>query len=285
MTRFFSVIVVSFFAFLFLISEALFTVDEREKVLVLQFGEATSHHDKPGLNVKIPFIQTLVRYDARLLGYNLPALEVTAGDQKRVVVDLFIRYRIKNTLLFYRKVFNDKGAQNRLSTIVDASMRRVIGRVPLDDMLSSKRSHIMGEILKEVVLSANDFGVEVEDVRIINFDLPKENLEAIFQRMETERRQEARQFRAEGEQRAQEIRSDADRQKTIIIARAQRDAEIKRGEGDALASKIYADAFSQDPEFYEFYRTLEVYRQALKEQTSFILNKEDAFFKYLHGGR
>lgn len=265
---------------IFLGTEVFFTVDEREKVLVLQFGEASTYHDKPGLKMKMPFIQALTRYDSRLLGYTLPALEVTAGDQKRVVADLFIRYHIKDTLLFYKKVINDKGAENRLSTIVDASMRRVIGRVPLADMLSEKRSTIMASILNDVINSAKDFGVEVKDVRIIKFDLPPENSAAIFQRMETERRQEAKQFRSEGEQRAQELRADADRQKTLIVALAQRDAEIKKAEGDKEAGSIYASAYGQDPSFFAFWRSLGAYRKALKDKTSFIMGRDDEFFKY-----
>jgi membrane protease subunit HflC len=282
MSRKFPLLVLAFLIIVFLVREVFFAVDEREKVLVLQFGEASMHHETPGLKVKIPFIQTLVRHDSRLLGYTLPALEVTAGDQKRVVVDLFIRYKIHDTLLFYRKVFNDTGAQNRLNAIVDASMRRVIGRVPLVDMLSPKRAQIMGEILKEVIVSAKDFGVQVEDVRIVNFDLPRENLDAIFKRMETERRQEAKQFRAEGDQKAREVRSNADREKTVIIAQAYRDAEIKKGEGDAEAGQIYASAYSQDLEFYEFYRSLNVYEKSFSEQTSFILSRNDPLLKFFN---
>ena len=263
-------------------TDVFFTVDQREKVLVLQFGEAVAYHESPGLKMKIPYIQTLTRYDSRLLGFNLPALEVTAGDQKRVVVDLFIRYRIKDTLLFYRKIRTNHEAQNRLSTIVDASMRQVIGRIPLAHMLSEKRKATMASILQEVSTFAKDLGIDVEDVRIISFDLPKENREAIFQRMETERRQEAKQFRAEGEQRAQEIRADADREKTIIVARAERDAQIKQGQGDGEASQIYADAYNQDADFFSFYRSLEAYRESFKDQTSFVLNKESSFFKYIN---
>ncbi len=279
-------LVTGLFVIIFLSSELLFVVDEREKALVLQFGEAVQVHDTPGLKFKLPLIQALTRYDKRLLDYSLPVIEVTAGDQKRVVVDMYVRYHIQDTLLFYKKVVNDKGAQKRLSTIVDASMRRVIGRIPLSDMLSENRDKIMGQILTEVKESAKQFGVEVTDVRIIRFDLPRENSQAIFSRMASERRQEAKQFRAEGDQKAQEIRAGADRETTIIRADANKTSEIKRGEGDSEAAHIYADAYNKDKEFYAYYRSLEVYREALKAgDTTYILSPENEFFKYFGTSR
>jgi membrane protease subunit HflC len=275
-------LIVGAFLLLFLGSEVFFIVDEREKVLVLQFGEAVHVHNEPGLHLKVPFIQTLVRYDRRLLDYSLPVIEVTAGDQKRVVVDIYTRYRIKDALLFFKKVVNNKSAQTRMSTIVDASMRRVIGRVPLSEMLSASRQKIMEQILNEVRQTATQFGVEVVDVRIIRFDLPRENSQAIFKRMESERRQEAKQFRAEGDQKAQEIRAAADRETTIILAEARKTAEIKQGEGDAEAARIYAEAYNKNRDFYEFYRALEVYRNTLKsDDTTYIFSPDHEFFRYL----
>lgn len=271
-----------FAGLMFLASEVFFTVHQSAQAIVLQFGELVAVHETPGLKMKIPFIQTVIFYDARLLNYNLPVIEVTDGKQKRLVVDMYTRYRIKDPLMFFKKVQTRPNAENRLSTIVDASMRRVIGGVTLAELLSNDRSKIMGEIQQEVVASAKSFGVEVVDVRIIRTDLPRENSEAIFRRMETERRQEAKKHRAEGDQKAQEIRADADRQKIEILAEANKKSEIIRGEGDATAYKIYADAYQQDIEFYDLYRSLEAYRKSLRpEDTTMVITKDGAFFKHL----
>jgi membrane protease subunit HflC len=195
---------------------------------------------------------------------------------------MYTRYRIKDPLMFFKKVQTRPNAENRLSTIVDASMRRVIGRVTLSKLLSENRTRIMGEIQQEVVASAQTFGVEVTDVRIIRADLPRENSEAIFRRMETQRRQEAKQYRAEGDEQAQMTRADADRQKIEILAEANKKSEIIRGEGDATAYKIYADAYQQDIEFYDLYRSLEAYRKSLRpEDTTMVITKDGAFFKHL----
>jgi membrane protease subunit HflC len=271
-----------FAGLVFLASEVFFTVHQSAQAIVLQFGELVAVHETPGLKMKIPFIQTVIFYDARLLNYNLPVIEVTDGDQKRLVVDMYTRYRIKDPLMFFKKVQTRPNAENRLSTIVDASMRRVIGRVTLSKLLSENRTRIMGEIQQEVVASAQTFGVEVTDVRIIRADLPRENSEAIFRRMETQRRQEAKQYRAEGDEQAQMTRADADRQKIEILAEANKKSEIIRGEGDATAYKIYADAYQQDIEFYDLYRSLEAYRKSLRpEDTTMVITKDGAFFKHL----
>tara|TARA_A100000171_G_scaffold52843_1_gene73566 strand:- start:1487 stop:2347 length:861 start_codon:yes stop_codon:yes gene_type:complete len=262
-------------------SDLFFTVQENETAIVLQFGEIKKVHNSPGLKVKMPFTQSVVKFKAWLLDYNLPPIEVTAGDQKRMIVDMYTRYRIVDPLLFYQKVQNVGSAQNRLSTIVDASMRRVIGRIPLSDMLSQKRTQIMDLIQNEVVQSAKTFGVKVQDVRIIRADLPRENSEAIFNRMASERRQEAKQHRAEGGEEANIIRAEADRKHTEILAEAQKKSDILRGEGDAIATKIYADAYSQDEAFYEFSRTLEAYKNTLVPgDTTLVLNSENNFFKF-----
>lgn len=265
----------------FLGSELFFTVKENETAIVLQFGEIKEVHDTPGLKMKMPFTQSVVTFKAWLLDYNLPPIEVTAGDQKRMIVDMYTRYRIVDPLLFYQKVQSVANAQNRLSTIVDASMRRVIGRVPLSAMLSGDRTNIMDQIQTDVVNSASTFGVKVQDVRIIRADLPRENSEAIFNRMETERRQEAKQFRAEGEELANKIRAEADRNRTEVLADAEKQSKILQGDGDAEATKIYAEAFSRDEHFYELYRTLEAYKSSFKpSDTTLVLNPKGGFFKF-----
>ncbi len=271
------------FAFLMILSGILFTVDQRERALVLQFGKVVKQIKEPGLKLKMPFVQDVLFFDNRLLHFNLPALEVNAADQKRLVVDLFVRYRITNILTFYKTVGQDvRGVENRLSGIVLDNMQEVIARFPLADMLSPKRAGIMEEIHKKVRLAAARFGIEVKDVRIIRADLPRENSEAIFMRMESERVQEAKQFRAEGDEQAQVIRAEAEKDRTIILAEAQRKSNILRGEGEAEATKTYADAYNQDQTFYEIYRSLLAYKRAIKpKDTTIILDpKESDFLKH-----
>ncbi|MFN7710387.1 MAG: protease modulator HflC [Holosporales bacterium] len=281
-TKFFAGLLVGL-ALVFGLMLSVFTVPQIQQALVLQFGQAVRVIEEPGLKFKIPLIQEVLYYDKRLLDYNLPAIEVTAGDQKRLVVDLYVRFRINNVLTFYKTVATIDGAQNRLAASVSSTMRRVIGRAPLSEMLSENRSRIMNEILKEVRASAEGFGVGVIDVRVVRADLPKENSEAIFKRMESERKQEAKQERAKGDELAQGMRAQADREQTIILAEAKRESEILRGKGDAEAAKIYADAFNQDSEFFAFWRSLQTYQDALQSgNTTWILSPEGEFFKYLN---
>lgn len=272
--------VISGAAFFFLLFNSVFVVNQIEKGLVFQFGELVRVVDTPGLKFRIPFIQNVILYDGRLLDYNLPVIEVMAEDQKRIVVDLYARYKVQDPFLFYKTVGNIAGAQNRLATIVPASMRRVIGRVPLSNMLSPERAKIMHEIREEARRSAQSFGIEVRDVRIIRADLPKENSEAIFKRMESERKQEAKQFRAEGREKALEIRSAADKEKTIMLAEAEKKAQILRGEGDALTAEIFAK-FSDYKDFFAFYRSMTAYQEALQPQdTTIILSPTSEFFEF-----
>ncbi len=271
---------------LMVLSGTLFTVMQTERALVLQFGKVVKQIQIPGLKWKLPFVQDVVFFDNRLLHFNLPALEVNAADQKRLVVDLFVRYRITNVLTFYKTVGQDvRSVENRLSGIVLDNMQEVIARFPLADMLSPKRSGIMEEIHKKVHDAAKRFGIEVKDVRIIRADLPKENSEAIFMRMESERVQEAKQFRAEGDEQAQVIRAQAEKDRTVILAEAQKKSNILRGEGEALATKTYADAYNQDRNFYEIYRSLLAYKRAIKpEDTTIILDpKESNFLRHFSG--
>lgn len=276
---------ISVFSILILVvigSGSLFTVDERQKAFVLQFGELKHVYDTPGLKFKIPLIQEVLFYDFRLLDYNLPAVEVTAGDQKRMVIDVIALYSISNPVDVYKTVRNITGINNRLSTIVPGSMRRVVGQIPLSKLLSKDRSQVMDSIHKEVREAAKGFGIDVKDVRIIRADLPKENSEAIFRRMESEREQEAKLFRAEGRKRGNEIRSRADRKRREIIAEAKKKAEIIRGEGDAKATQTYAQAFGQDEKFFNFYQSMQAYKVALGDEgkTTFILSKDNEFFKH-----
>ena len=274
-------------AFVFLITSSFFIVDQTENALVLQFGKMVRVIQTPGLKMKIPFIQEVKFFDRRLLTYNLPVIEVNAGDQKRMVVDLYVRYRITDVLTFFKKVTTKEGLQNRLGKIMPDIMQEVIGRAPLSEMLSDHRIKIMNEIQKKAQASIKPFGVDIEpalggDVRIIRADLPVENSEAIFNRMESERRQEAKQFRAEGDEQAQIIRAKSDRDRTIILAEGRKQSEILRGRGDAEATKIYAEAFGKDPEFSAFYRSMMAYQEALGgSETTFVLSPHNSFFKYM----
>jgi membrane protease subunit HflC len=259
---------------------SLFTVDERETAFVLQFGELQKVYATPGLKAKIPFMQEVVKYDKRLLNASLPAMEVTAGDQKRIVIDVFARYLISDPVLYFKTVQNEKGALLRLSTIIARSMRRVVGQIPLTKLLSQEREEIMGMIHEEVRKSAKDFGIDVMDVRIVRADLPKENSKVIFSRMESEREREAKLHIAEGDKAGKEITSKADRDRTIILAEANKKARLIEGAGEATATKIYADAVGQDAAFYEFYRSLQAYEEALDKDTTYVLSKENKFFKH-----
>jgi membrane protease subunit HflC len=266
---------------LFVIWNALFVVDQRQQALVLQLGDPVRIVREPGLKAKIPFVQQVSYYDRRLLDFDADAQEVIMADQKRLVVDAFARYRIVDPLRFYQTVGTEANMRNRLSAIVVASMRNVLGSVPFSEVLTSRRSALMRQISDLVVAESNSFGVEVIDVRIMRADLHPDNSPAIFARMQTERQREANQERAEGAELGQRIRAEAERDRTVILADAQRQAQILRGVGDAEATAIFADAFNRDPQFYGFYRSLEAYRKALGDgQATMVLSPDSDFFRY-----
>lgn len=268
------------------VSSALFTVDQRYSAVVFQFGEAMRIIDKPGLNIKIPFIQNVEFFDKRLLNVEADTKELTAADGKRVIVDAFAKFRIIDPIMFYKTVHNYQGVKIRLNKNLESSMRKVIGRVPLTSLLTSERSDIMSNILNQVNQGAKNFGLDVVDVRILRADLPKENSAAIYRRMQTAREKEATQIRAEGQEEAVRIRSKADKESKILLADAYMQAQIIKGAGDEEAAKIYNLTYSIDPDFYKFYRSLEVYKNSLKkEDTSFVLSPEAELFKYLNLGK
>lgn len=261
---------------------SLFTVDQRVYAVVFQFGEAVQVIDKPGLKFKVPFIQTVEYFDKRILTIDAEAKELTASDGKRIIIDAFAKYKIIDPVMFYKTVNNTYGVEIRLNRILESSMRKVIGRIKLMDLLSSKRSDIMHEINGIVKDEAKHLGIDLIDVRILRADLPKENSMSVYKRMQTEREKEAKQIRAEGEEGAAKITSKADRDSKIILAEAYKKSEILRGEGDEVASKIYNEAYSNDPEFYQFYRSLNSYQRALNDgKTSFILSPKSDFLKHL----
>ncbi len=260
---------------------SLFIVDQTEQALVLQFGQPLRVLREPGLQVKKPFIQNVIIYDKRLLDFEPPPEEVIASDQKRLIVDTYARYRITNPLLFYQTVASEVTARARLGALVSGSLRQVIGNVTLSALLSPERAKIMRQIRDAVAGQAKPFGIEVVDVRIRRADLPPQNSEAIFARMRSERQQQAALYRGEGAQAAKTVRANADRERTVILADAQRDAQKVRGDGDAKAIEIYANAYDQDKDFFVFYRSLQAYRDALTgNNTSFVLNPNSSFFRF-----
>jgi membrane protease subunit HflC len=265
----------------FALTNAVFIVDQTEQALVLQFGEPRRVIRTPGLWAKRPFLEDVKRYDNRLLDFEPPPEEVIVSDQKRLVVDTYTRYRITDSLLFYQTVNTEAAVRARLSAMVNGSLRRVLGNVTLSALLSHERPAIMGQIRDEVAEQGKSFGIEVVDVRIRRADLPEENSQAIFARMVSERQQQAAQYRGEGAEAAQSVRANADRERTIIVAEAQRSAQRVRGDGDAESIRIYADAFGQDKEFFSFYRSMQAYRDALNgRSTSFVLTPGSGFFRF-----
>lgn len=274
-------VVAAIVVLLFIVMSSVFTVHQTEKALVLQFGNPVREIKEPGLQFKVPLVQNVVFYDNRILDVEPPQEEVIASDQKRLVVDSYARYRIADPLQFYQLVGTEAVASTRLSSIINSTLRRVIGNVPLASVVAEKRAAVMQQVRDEVNAQAKSWGMDVVDVRIKRADLPAENSDAIYQRMKTERQREAAQFRGEGKREAQKIRANADRQVIEIKAKAQQQAEILRGEGDAESIRIYADAFNRDKDFFALYWSLEAYRRSLANgDTTFVLSPDSEFFRF-----
>jgi len=260
---------------------AMFTVNQIHLALVLRFGQPVHVISEPGLNFKIPFIDNVVYIDKRILDLENPAQEVIASDQKRLVVDAFARYRIVNPLLYYQRLGSIAGANSQLGTLLNAGLRRVLGEATFTHVVRDDRALLMGRIREQLDRDANGYGISVVDVRIRRADLPDQNSQAVYQRMQTERQREAAEFRALGNQRAQEIRSRADREVTVLVAEATSRAEQIRGEGDAERNRIFADAFSRDADFFGFYRSMQAYEAGLRHNDTRMLLKPDSdFFRY-----
>ena len=260
---------------------SLFVVQEINQAIVLQFGDPKKIITKPGLNFKIPFIQNVVYLDRRVLNLDNPPEEVIAADQKRLIVDAFARFQIVDPLKFYISVGNERVARSRLATIINSRIRSVLGTQELATLLSVDRAVHMATIQNDVNTEAQNFGITIVDVRIKRADLPQANSEAIFKRMQTEREREAKEFRAQGAEIAAKITSTADKEVTVILANANKQSEIMKGEGDGLRNRIFADAFGRDPQFFGFYRAMQSYEKALiGGDTSLILSPDSDFFKF-----
>ena len=269
-------------AILFVVASSFFTVQQTQQVLVTQFGQPIRVIQTPGLNMKLPFIQNVIVFDRRLLDFEAPGEEVILGDQRRLIVDSFTRYSITDPLLFFQTVgATEAGIRGRLNSIVTSSLRRVLAGESLLAVLSADRGRIMGEIRRQVNDEARRFGIEVTDVRIRRADLPDENTQAILSRMQSERERVAREARAEGAEVAARIRAQAERDRTVLLASAEADAAILRGTGEQEAIRIFAEAFQRDPEFFQFWRTMQAYREVFSTgESRMVLTPESDFFRY-----
>jgi membrane protease subunit HflC len=259
----------------------LFTVYQTRQALVVRLGQPVRVVTEPGLNFKIPLIDSVIHIDKRILDLENPAQEVIASDQKRLVVDAFARYKITRPLLFYQTVGSVEGANSRLSTLLNSALRRVLGESTLTHVVRDERAALMARVREQLEMEAQAFGIAIVDVRIRRADLPEQNSQAVYQRMQTERQREAAEFRAQGSQRAQEIRARADRDVTVLIAEATAKAEQTRGEGDGERNRIFAEAYGRDTDFFAFYRTMQAYESGLRHNDTRMLLKPDSdFFRF-----
>lgn len=263
------------------ISQTFYTVDEIEQGVVLQLGKPVGDTVGPGLHFKLPFVQDVVKFDSRILEYDAEPAEVITKDKKTLVVDNYARWRIEDPLLFYRTARTVEGGTSRLDDIVYSELRVALGRYTLSEIVSTKRAEIMDQVLETTKRDLKPYGIRVWDVRVKRTDLPTENQQAIFARMQSEREREARQYRSEGEEEAAKIRAEADKDRSIMLAEAERKAQTMRGEGDAQATKTYGQAYGQDPEFYAFTRSLEAYRTGFGDNSDLVLAPDSEFFQYL----
>jgi len=268
---------------LVVISQTFFTVHETQQAIVLQFGDPRAVKDKPGLHWKVPFVQNVTFYEKRTLDLDPPPFEVLLTDKKRINVDAFARYRIVNALEFFKTVQNELGARDRLAALVNPALRAVIARVSLKEVLSAKRTDLMEQIQKDIEADALRFGIKIVDIRIGRTDLPEQTSQAVFNRMRTERERQAREARAEGKEIAQKIRAQADKERTVILANAERDAQIQRGQGEAGRNNILGQAYGRDPQFFAFYKSLEQYQKALiGNDTTMVLSPDSEFFRFFN---
>jgi membrane protease subunit HflC len=262
---------------------SLFTVYQTQQALVVRLGQPVRVVSEPGLNVKAPFIDNVIAIDKRILDLEAPAQEVIASDQKRLVVDAFARYRIMDPLRFYQTLGSIQGANSQLAILLNSALRRVLGAVTFTDVVRDQRDVLMARIRELVDREATAYGIRVVDIRIRRADLPEQNSQAVYQRMQTERQREAAEFRAQGAQRAQEIRSRADREVTVLVAEATSQSEQIRGEGDATRNQIFADAFGKDPDFFSFYRSMQAYEAGFNStDTRLVLKPDTNFFRFFN---
>ena len=264
----------------FTTSSALFTVHQTQQALILQFGNPIRVIKEPGLHAKLPFVQNAEFYDARILDLDPPAQEVILADQKRVNVDAFARYRIKDPLEYRKRAQTDANFRDVFGSRLNAAIRAGIGKILLGDMLTEKRAQVMNIIASQMKAFAPEFGVEVVDVRIGRTDLPDATAQSVYNRMRSDRVAHAAQLRAVGEEQKLRIQAEADRDRTVIIAEAQRQSQILRGQGEGERNSILGKAYGKDPQFFDFYRSMEAYGEALGEGTTMVLSPDSEFFRF-----
>ncbi len=272
---------------LFIGSFTLFTVDEREKVIMFRLGEIVSTDFEPGLHFKMPLVNNIRRFDSRVLTMDAPPEEYLTSESKNVNVDSFIKWRIVDVGTYYTSMGGDeRRAESRISQIIKDNFRNEFGKRTIQEAVSGERSQIMDNLKINASKQVEEFGIEIVDVRIKRIDLPRDVSNSVFRRMEAERERVAKDFRSRGSEEAERIRADADRQREIIIAEAYRDAEQIKGTGDAVAAKIYATAYNEDKEFYSFYRSLGAYRNTFNSKQDVMIIKPDSeFFKYFSASK
>ncbi len=263
------------------LSQSFYIVDETQRAIVLQLGKPVGDAVGPGIHFKIPLIQQVKKYDHRILEYDSPPAEVITKDKKTLVVDNYTRWRIYDPLRFYRTARTIAGGLARLDDIVYSELRVALGKYALIDIVSSKRNEIMSDVTANVRKELEKYGVEVIDVRIKRTDLPPENQKAIYARMRSEREREAKQYRSEGAEQASIIRAKADKDRAVILAEANKQAEITKGEGDAAATKIYAEAYTKDPKFFDLIRSFEAYKKGINKNSTIIMSSENEFLRYM----
>lgn len=282
------VIVISLFVVALVIYNSLFILDQTEQAIVLEFKKPVNvinapGKDEAGLQFKMPW-QSVQTFDKRVLNFSISNLDAfIAGDQKRLEVDAFTKYKINDPIKFLQAVGTEFSLSTKLAPVVESSMREVVSTVPLSTLLTERRGELMATIKTQVNARAQDFGIDVVDVRIMRADFPEENRGNIYQRMISERKREAADLRAKGEEQATIIRAEADKEKTVLIAEAEKKAQILKGEGEAISTKIFADSFGRDPDFFQFYRTMEAYRGSLKKEDTTLILSPDSEFLELFG--
>jgi membrane protease subunit HflC len=276
-----TILIIIIVAILILLNSSLFIIDETKQGVVLQFGKPIRVIRDSGLNFKLPFIQNVVYFEDRLLVYDAAPTEIITKDKKTLIVDNYARWKIIDPLKFLQTVRDINGAQARLDDIIYSELRVDLGLYEMSEIVSEKREVIMEKVTKISNEKAKSYGIGITDVRIKRVDLPLENEKYVFNRMEAERERIAKQYRAEGQEESAKIMAETEKQKTIILAEAYKTAQVLKGEGEAEAVKIYAKSFNQDPEFYKFFRTLEAYKNSLKDKTTILFSSESEFLKYL----
>ncbi|MGE0252454.1 MAG: protease modulator HflC [Dongiaceae bacterium] len=276
-----TIILVLIVAAVLVINDAFFTISQAQQALVFQFGQMRREVNRPGLHVKTPFIQDVMYFDRRLLSLEPPETSVTLSDKLRIEVSAFARYRITDPLRFYTTSQSEVGLNARLGPTINTKLRNELAKVTLTDLLSSKRDDIMDAIHEAVRREGNNLGIDIIDVRIVRTELPGEVSQSTFARMRAERERQARELRAQGAEASAQIRAEAEKDRTLILAEAGRKSEILRGEGDAERTKILGAAYSKDPKFFEFYRSLQAYKSALGDgNTTFVISPDNDFFRH-----